>query len=403
MSALVPNDASSAGLPASLRMFLDVAQRLDHGTLAITMPDGRAFRFAGRKPGPDATLIIHHPRAIRRLLLGGTIGFAESFMEGDWETPDLTALLELACANDDALTKVTGGGRVLALVRRLWHVWHANTRSGSKRNIAYHYDLGNQFYERWLDPTMTYSSAVFTAPQQELAVAQANKYRAIAEKLDVRPNQKVLEIGCGWGGFASFIAREFGCKVTAITVSKEQLAYTQERIQREGLGERVEARFLDYRDLAGRFDRIASIEMFEAVGEKYWPAFFGKVRESLEPGGRAALQVITIADRWYDSYRRSVDYIQRYIFPGGMLPSVSALSSEIRQAGLDLARQDFFGPDYARTLAEWRQRFVTAWPEIAPMGFDARFKRMWEFYLAYCEAGFRAQTIDVTQVALVRR
>jgi cyclopropane-fatty-acyl-phospholipid synthase len=394
---------SSAGLPGSLRVLVDVARRLERGKLSITVPDGRIFRAAGAEPGPDAALIVHRPRAVRRLLLGGTIGFAESYMEGDWETPDLTALLELACANDASLTHVTSGGRMLAFVRRIWHVWHANTRSGSKRNIAYHYDLGNQFYERWLDPTMTYSSAVFSEPTQELAAAQRNKYRAIAEKLDLKPHHTVLEIGCGWGGFASFIAREYGCKVTAITVSKEQLAYTQARIQREGLGTQVEARFLDYRDLDGRFDRIASIEMFEAVGEKYWAAFFSKVRDCLEPGGLAALQVITIADHWYDSYRKGVDFIQRYIFPGGMLPSVSALRGEIGRAGLELARQDFFGTDYARTLAEWRQRFLAAWPEIAPMGFDARFRRMWEFYLAYCEAGFRAQTIDVTQVALIRR
>jgi len=388
-------------LPRSLRLFFSILQRLRRGRVTLVVPDGRRFLFEGGETGPTATLIVRRPRFVRRAIAGGNIGFAEAYMDGDWETPDLAALLELICVND-SMEDVHYPRRLALLANRLWHWLRPNSRQGSKRNIAAHYDLGNEFYRRWLDPTMTYSSGVFPAPTADLTDAQNNKYRLICEKLALAPGHRVLEIGCGWGGFASFAAREFGAKVTAITVSKQQLDYAQARIQREGLADKVEARFIDYRDLSGTFDRIASIEMFEAVGEKYWPAYFGKVRDSLAPGGRAALQIITIADTWFERYRRGVDFIQRYIFPGGMLPSPSALERETKRAGLVLERQDFFGLHYAQTLALWNQRFQGAWAEIAPLGYDLRFKRMWEFYLAYCEAGFRAKTIDVTQVALVR-
>jgi cyclopropane-fatty-acyl-phospholipid synthase len=295
------------------------------------------------------------------------------------------------------------GARAVTALRRLWHRLHDNTRRGSRRNIAHHYDLGNAFYERWLDPSMTYSSAVFEREDDDLRAAQEAKYRRLARMMDLAPEQRVLEIGCGWGGFAEVAAKEFGARVTAITVSREQLDFARRRIQREGLAERVEARFVDYRDVEGRFDRVASIEMFEAVGERHWPVYFGKVRDVLEPGGRAALQIITIADRWFEGYRRGVDFIQRYIFPGGMLPSMEALHRQWERAGLALDRAEFHGQHYARTLAEWNRRFQSAWHELEPMGFDRRFKRMWEFYLAYCEAGFRTGSTDVLQAALVRR
>jgi cyclopropane-fatty-acyl-phospholipid synthase len=390
-----------ADLPRPLRLLFSVLRRLRRGQLTLTVPDGRRFFFAGSETGPVAEMIVRQARFVRRALVAGNIGFAEAYMDGDWETPDLAALLELICVND-TIEDVHYPRRLALLANRVWHWLRPNSRRGSKRNIAAHYDLGNEFYRRWLDPGMTYSSGVFPAPTADLVEAQNHKYRLICEKLALAPGHRVLEIGCGWGGFASFAAREYGARVTAITVSQQQLDYAQSRIQREGLADKVEARFIDYRDLSGTFDRIASIEMFEAVGEKYWPQFFGKVRDNLAPGGRAALQIITIADTWFERYRRGVDFIQRYIFPGGMLPSPSVLERETRRAGLILERQDYFGPHYARTLALWNERFQAAWAEIAPLGYDARFKRMWEFYLAYCEAGFRAQTIDVTQVALVR-
>jgi cyclopropane-fatty-acyl-phospholipid synthase len=394
--AEVPSD-----LPHLLRLFFAIAKAIRRGRLTVTVPDGRRFLFVGPEQGADAALVIHRPRFVRRSILGGTVGFAESYIDGDWSTPNLTDFLELMCANESVETHHKGR-RIAMLLHRVLHLWRRNSPSGSKRNIAAHYDLGNSFYERWLDSSMTYSSAVFPAPSADLSAAQIHKYRLICEKLALSRDQRVLEIGCGWGGFATFAAREYGAKVTAITVSREQLDYARARIQREGLAERVEAKFVDYRHLEGSFDRIASIEMFEAVGEKYWPQFFAKLRDSLLPGGRAALQVITIADKLFEPYRRGVDFIQRYIFPGGMLPSPGVLSQHIARAGLSLERQEFFGAHYARTLAMWQQRFQSAWSEIMPLGFDTRFKRMWEFYLAYCEAGFRTQSIDVAQVALAR-
>jgi len=324
-------------------------------------------------------------------------------MDGDWDTSDLAALLCLAAYNGEQLGDAHTAGPLLTLVRRFWHRFNDNTRRGSRRNIAQHYDLGNAFYERWLDGSMTYSSAVFEAGIHDLKSAQEMKYRKLAEKLALGPDQRVLEIGCGWGGFAEIAAKEFGARVTAITVSREQLAFVGARIQKAGLGERVEARLVDYRDVEERFDKVASIEMFEAVGERHWPTYFAKIRECLEPGGRAALQIITIGDKWFDSYRRGVDFIQRFIFPGGMLPSMTALKQQIERSGLALDRTEFYGTHYARTLAEWNQRFQAAWHDLEPMGFDRRFKRMWEFYLAYCEAGFRAGSLDVVQAAIVRR
>jgi len=386
-----------------VRLLLALSTRIHAGSLQVTVPDGRVYRVAGEAPGPDATLRIVRDRAARRLFLGGSVGFGTAYMDGDFETPDLRALLALAALNEDHLGDIHAGHRVVNVVRRAWHRLRDNTRAGSRRNIAAHYDLGNAFYARWLDPSMTYSSAVFERPTQDLGEAQAAKYRRLAEKLALRPDERVLEIGCGWGGFAEVAAKEFGARVTAITVSREQLEFARARIARAGLAERVEARFVDYRDVEGRFDKVVSIEMFEAVGERHWPRYFAKVRDALEPGGRAALQIITIADRWFESYRGGVDFIQRYIFPGGMLPSMPALKQQFERAGLALDKAEFYGQHYAATLAEWNRRFQAAWPELAPLGFDRRFKRMWEFYLAYCEAGFRAGSLDVVQAALVRR
>jgi cyclopropane-fatty-acyl-phospholipid synthase len=404
-------DAAPARAPAgdgfALRAILMAAARIEIGELSIEAPDGRRHAFKGNTPGPAAGLKLRTHRAARRILFGGNVGFAEAYMDGEIDADDLPVLLELAARNEAALNDIHYGrasllAPVVGLARRLWHALRANTRTGSKRNIAYHYDLGNEFYRRWLDPSMAYSAAVFADGARDLEAAQQAKFARMAKMMAIEPGQKVLEIGCGWGAFAAFLAREFRAKVTAITVSKEQLVHTQAKVQKEGLGDLVEARFVDYRDVEGRFDRIASIEMFEAVGEKYWPAYFGKLRDCLAPGGRAALQTITIADRFFESYRTGVDFIQRYIFPGGMLPSDGALKTEIDRAGLRLEGQFNFGLDYAETLAEWNRRFQRAWPEIQSLGFDGRFKRMWEFYLAYCEAGFRARSIDVTQVALVR-
>jgi cyclopropane-fatty-acyl-phospholipid synthase len=404
MTPLDPSvPGATAGLPRSMRILLGIAGRIVAGSVTIRMPDGRRYRVTGPKPGPEADLTVRRPRMVSRLIFGGSVGFGTSYMDGDWETSDLAALLILAAVNEEEFGTLHMGARAVTTLRRILHRYNDNTRRGSRRNIAHHYDLGNDFYSRWLDPSMTYSSAVFDRDDTDLQAAQEAKYRKLAEKLALAPDQRVLEIGCGWGGFAEVAARDFGARVTAITVSREQLEFAQARIHKAGLADRVDARFVDYRDIEGRFDKIASIEMFEAVGERHWPTYFGKVRDCLEPGGRAALQIITIADRWFDSYRRGVDFIQRYIFPGGMLPSMTALAQHCERAGLAIERSDFYGQHYARTLAEWNRRFQAAWHELEPMGFDHRFKRMWEFYLAYCEAGFRAGSIDVVQAALVRR
>jgi cyclopropane-fatty-acyl-phospholipid synthase len=314
----------------------------------------------------------------------------------------VTTFLEFFLGNADALQEKLTGNPVFRFVARLGHMLRRNSKSGSKRNIEYHYDLGNSFYRRWLDPTMTYSSARFAHKEQDLSSAQINKYRSLAEGIDLKPEHHLLEIGSGWGGFAEYAASEIGCRVTGITISKEQLAFARERMEKKGLGDKVDIRYQDYRDVDERFDRIASIEMFEAVGEQYWPAYFDKIRNCLKPGGKAGLQIITIADRSFAAYRRRADFIQRYIFPGGMLPSPSVLKQQVQRAGLTWAGNLEFGLDYAETLRQWRERFRAAWPDIQHQGFDERFRRMWEYYLAYCEAGFRSGNIDVTQVTLAR-
>jgi len=372
------------------------------GRLTVILADGRTAHFEGTLDGPQATLRLNEPAAVRRFMLGGDLAFAEAYMDGAVECPDPATLVELYVRNQDALGRTALGSAAQALLRRLRHWFNANTRRGSRRNIAYHYDLGNAFYARWLDPSMTYSAARFRQPGQSLEAAQEAKYRQFADMLELRPGQRVLEIGCGWGGFAEVAARDYGVEVLGVTLSREQHAYAVERIARAGLADRVRFEIRDYRDVAGSFDRIASIEMFEAVGERYWDRFFGLLGDRLAEGGRAALQVITIAEDRFAGYRASPDFIQRYIFPGGMLPTRRHLHDLGAAHGLQVDGEDRFGLDYARTLAAWRERFLAEWPAIEPLGFDDRFRRMWEYYLAYCEGGFRGGQIDVCQIAYAR-
>jgi cyclopropane-fatty-acyl-phospholipid synthase len=383
-----------------LSLLLGLATRLQCGTLELVLPDGSTRQFHGPQPGPHARLRLNNGRLARRYLTGGSLGFAEAYIDGDWETPDLAALLALLNLNEEAWGDGYFGSLWHRWLRRVQHLLRPNTRSGSRRNIYAHYDLGNEFFAAWLDPTMTYSSALFAGGEEDLEAAQRAKYRHLAQEIAVGPGQKVLEIGSGWGGFAVTAAKEFGAKVTSITVSSAQAEYARARVFREGLNEQVEILLQDYRDVRGRYDRIASIEMFEAVGERFWPTYFATLRDRLLPDGAAGLQLITIADRYFESYRRNVDFIQAYIFPGGMLPSPAALDRQAARAGLRRTSQVGFGDCYARTLALWNQRFQTAWPAIGELGFDERFRRIWTYYLAYCEAGFRTRSIDVIQTVL---
>ncbi len=387
------------GLPARARFVLAAGMKLPRGSLDMTLPDGRTFRLGGNAPGPQASVVLKNWNLPIRAFSGGTIGVAESYMDGDWESPDVTTFLELFVVNEETGEAVAGGASMLLSVfAKLRHWLNANTRSKAKQNISAHYDLGNEFYRAWLDPSMTYSSALYTSGANDLESAQAAKYRALARDTGIGPGDHVLEIGCGWGGFAEFAAREIGCRVTGLTISREQLEFARARIQRAGLSDKVDFKFQDYRDETGRYDRIASIEMFEAVGEKYWPVFFAKMKECLNVGGTAGLQIITINERAYPLYRKRPDFIQRYVFPGGMLPTPAILRSLGAEQGLSFLRERVFPQDYARTLAEWRASFWASWDRIKPLGFDDRFKKLWEFYLHYCEAGFRAEYIDVRQV-----
>lgn len=393
------------------RLMLGLADRFEAGRIKWVLPDGTA-RVTGRtqdEPYPGmrnpVTVHIHNDRVARKLFTGGNVGIAEAYMDGDYDVDDLAGFLTICATNIAILETALQGQWWYRNASRLVHWFNRNTETGSKRNIHYHYDLGNSFYERWLDPSMTYSSAEFLSEAEDLRQAQDNKYERLAQRLDVGSDHHVLEIGCGWGGFAEHVAKSRGARVTALTISDEQYDFAARRIQREGLGEKVSIVKRDYRQEDGRYDRIASIEMFEAVGEDYWPVFFGRMRDRLSDAGRAALQIITIDDDHFDSYKSRPDFIQRYIFPGGMLPSPSKLREQVAKAGLTVDSYETFGHSYARTLAEWNERFQASWHDIAALNagkraFDIRFKRMWEYYLAYCEAGFRAGVIDVCRVAL---
>jgi len=387
------------GLPAKAQIVLRGLVHMQVGCLKLTLPDSRKVVVEGKTEGPVASVTLHNWNMPQRALSGGTIAVAESYMDGDWDSPDVGAFLELFLVNTDVGRKFSNGARgVLRLVEKFHHWMNANTKTGSKRNISAHYDLGNAFYKEWLDPTMTYSSALYSTGASDLQSAQRAKYRALADAAGIKAGHHVLEIGCGWGGFAEYAAGEIGCKVTGLTISREQLAFANERMRNAGLSDKVEIKFQDYRDEKGLYDRIVSIEMFEAVGEKYWPAYFSQLQRCLKPGGKAGLQIITIKPEAYREYRANPDFIQKYVFPGGMLPTREHLIDLGRKVGLKMSGDFGFGLDYARTLAEWRQRFWSVWDKVEPLGFDARFKRLWEFYLFYCEAGFRARNIDVRQI-----
>lgn len=377
--------------------------RMEKGSLILTYPNGARQIIKGKKKGPNAQIDVVRWRAMQRLLLGGTVGGAKSFILGEWTSPDLVSVIELFGVNQKTFEKGFSGTRWVKTLNRLKHKFQANTKKGSKKNIQFHYDLGNDFYQAWLDPSMTYSSAVFEKGDNSLEVAQRRKYRRLLNLLDVKPGERILEIGCGWGGFAETAALEFDASVTGITLSGEQLKYARDRMKKAGLEDKVSIRLEDYRDVDETFDHVVSIEMFEAVGEDYWPDYFSKIQQVLKPGGKAALQIITIDDDVFETYRKDVDFIQTYIFPGGMLPSITALKDQVAKAELTWGKAKTFGADYAKTLKEWRKRFERAYKsERLPEGFDEAFRRTWDYYLAYCEGGFRSKTINVIQLQLVK-
>ena len=399
MSVLTSTN-NQQNLPRYFARVFDLVGKLNSGRVDFILPDGRRFRAEGSKPGPVAEVTINNPDVFARLVREGDLGFCDAYLDGWWTTPDLQAFMDFIHADNDDMYDGFPG---MALVRawekaRFW--FQSNTKRQALKNISYHYDLGNDFYSLWLDDTMTYSSALFNTSQESLEKAQIAKYASMVDQMGVKPGDHVLEIGCGWGGFAEYAAKERGLKVTGLTISKEQLDYANKRIKSKGLSDKVNLKLQDYRDETGVYDGVASIEMFEAVGEKYWPVYFDKIKQCLKPGKQATLQIITIQDARWEVYRKSVDFIQKYIFPGGMLPSPSVLRQEIHRAGLSVQHSIEFGKSYSQTLRRWFEVFNNKWDNISAMGFDDRFRRMWNFYLTSCAATFESGNCDVTQITL---
>ncbi|MEM7492977.1 MAG: cyclopropane-fatty-acyl-phospholipid synthase family protein [Pseudomonadota bacterium] len=391
-----------AGIPASFRLAGMMVLRARRGSVRFDLPDGRKVLFDHGQKGPHAVIQVHDFDFAKRAVAGGDVGFAESYMDQQWSTPDLTSVLEFFSENFEAAGQLAVGGFIVRFTNMIRHVFNRNSKAGSKRNIVAHYDLGNDFYKLWLDQTMTYSSALYARSDMALEEAQIAKYARIADQIGLSEGKSVLEIGCGWGGFAEYAAKERGAHVTCLTISPSQRDWALKRIARQGLSDRVDIRLQDYRDHKGQYDGVASIEMFEAVGESYWPSYFSKVAECLKPEGRAALQIITIQNELFPRYRKRADFIQRYIFPGGMLPSEEALHYQFDAANLALTDTHYFRKDYAKTLRIWSKAFEDKWAQIAAQGFDERFRRMWRFYLSYCEAGFDNGRIDVGHFTLKR-
>jgi cyclopropane-fatty-acyl-phospholipid synthase len=390
------------GLPRYFGAVFDVASTIENGRLEFTLPDGRLFRADGKGPGPVARIDIRNADLFGRLIREGDLGFCEAYLDGWWTTPDLQALMDLVHFDNDGVYDGFQGQRLVQAYERMRHWFRSNSKGQARRNIAHHYDLGNEFYGLWLDETMTYSSALFATGQESLERAQVQKYASMVDQMGARPGDHVLEIGCGWGGFAEYAAKERGLRVTGLTISRAQYDYAVARMAGAGLADRVTIKMQDYRDEGGVYDGIASIEMFEAVGEKYWPVYFDQVRSRLRPGGNATLQIITVQEKRFETYRKGVDFIQKYIFPGGMLPSKTALRAEVERAGLRVLGSIEFGQSYSQTLRRWRETFNGRWSEVQGLGFDERFRRMWDFYLTSCAGAFRGGNCDVTQITVTR-
>jgi cyclopropane-fatty-acyl-phospholipid synthase len=389
-------------MPWYQRRLIDHLRRLQRGCLEITLPDHPPFRIQGSAPGPSADIMVHRPGAVlRRLFWRGDLGFAEGFMAGEWESRDPALLLELFALNLDAYTESGSRHGLAQFMASVRHRLNRNSLRGSRRNISAHYDLGNDFYAQWLDDSMTYSAALFSG-DESLARAQERKYQRILDQIKPEPGEHILEIGCGWGGFAEYAARR-GMRVTGLTLSEEQLYFARRRMAAAGLADRVELKLCDYRDFDQTVDHIVSVEMFEAVGQEYWSGYFASLMRCLRPGGRVALQVITIDEAHFKEYADNPGgFIQTYIFPGGMLPTKGHLRQLSDDSGLKWCGMHSFGIGYADTLALWHQRFNRCTEWLEAHGYDQRFRRMWRYYLAFCEAGFRARQIDVVHCVMER-
>ncbi|OZG75321.1 SAM-dependent methyltransferase [Hahella sp. CCB-MM4] len=385
------------------KLFLRLCTTLAGGELVIREGSETFYLGQPSRDGLKAEILIHHPGAYRRLLTGGSIGAAEAFMDGDWEADNLTRLVQLLLRNRSQLDAMEGGlAKLAGALAKIWHEFNRNTKSGSRKNIAAHYDLGNEFFQLFLDSNLMYSSAMYVTGKETLEEASMSKLDRICRKLDLKPEDHLLEIGTGWGGMAIYAARHYGCRVTTTTISAEQYKAAQERVQAGGVGDRVTVLKEDYRDLTGGYDKVVSIEMVEAVGHHYLNGYFNKINQLLKPEGMALIQAITIEDRRYQQALRTVDFIKRYIFPGSFIPCVSVLTSSAAACGLRLFNLEDIGPSYARTLQEWHSRFNARLNEVRAQGFDERFIRMWRFYLSYCEGGFRERAISNVQMTLVK-
>ena len=390
---------AGARVPLSLSILMYMLRGVKVGKLDVTLPNGEVRTFQGELPGPEGQLRIHNAGLIRHVLKNGEVGFGEAYLDGCWDSPDLASLLYVMHANEPYYRGPYDKNPLSRLYGWWQHRRKANTKRGASENIQYHYDLGNEFYKMWLDETLAYSSAIFEAPNQTLSDAQVNKFKLMYERLDLQPSHHLLEIGSGWGGFAIYCAQRSGCRVTSITLSQEQLAEARRRAELAGVSDRVEFVLRDYRDERGSYDRVASIEMYEAVGEEYWPDYFRAIERALKPGGRAAIQGITIAADKFEDYRRKQDFIQKYIFPGGMLCPPDLFAKLAGEAGLKAEDARFYAKDYADTLKVWHQNVLAKRERVVGL-FDMRFLRLWRYYLAYCECGFRVGTVDLMQVTL---
>ncbi len=379
---------------------LNKLKLIKNGSLNLTNYNHEKFIFGEINKEVKADIKVNDPKFYFNILKGGSTGLAESYVRDDFSTSNLTSLIELTARNIDLTNTFLGILKISFLKNLFKNLFYSNTRFKSKENISKHYDLGNEFFSIWLDKTLTYSSAIFNAPNEDLANAQLNKYNKLIDLLKPKSGDKILEIGCGWGGFAEHLSKNYDVKLDCITISKKQLEFAKKRIFNAGLNHKVDIKFLDYRDLKGKYDSIASIEMIEAVGEKYLAKFFLTIKENLKPGGVGAIQAIIIKDELFERYRKREDFIQKYIFPGGFLPSLHSIKNYCKQTGLELTNYNSYGAHYSNTLKEWRNNFIRSWNDISKQGFDQSFKKIWDFYFSYCEAGFKSKNIDLIQFSL---